>query len=275
MTPRKQTTEDPLLVQLRAAGVTPAHKYKPGKDPVIVQLRELGILTDDQLLRIASERAVGRLDMRRRSSRAPHERRALDAYYTPRACALACVRTVLTHHVNISGFHPVRVVEPQVGDGAWVEAIRAELGARAHVVGYDIDPGARGLEHVDEAVTGDWLTHASNETARAHLIVGNPPFSGAREHVEAAIATGATCAFLLRIGFLASRSRRDLWRESPPTAVYSLVERPGFLGVNGKTDSQEYALFVWQHDVDRLHPLLDWISWQTSAPGSTSAPEGA
>lgn len=263
-------------------------RYNADKDPVIVQLRDLGILTDDQILRIASERAAGRLDlhMRRRSSRAPHERRALDAYYTPRACALACLRKVLEEHThwyenllqlpdNLGGLTPPRIVEPQVGDGAWVEAARALLPGRARVAGYDLDPNARGLELADEAHVGDWLTMAAGERDRADLIVGNPPFRGAQAHVEAAIETGATCAFLLRIGFLASKGRRSFWRERPPTAVYSLVERPGFLGVNGKTDSQEYALFVWQHDVDRLHPMLDWISWQTDAPGSTSAPEGA
>jgi len=73
-------------------------------------------------------------------------RRELDAYYTPDALAAACVA-----RCGIGMY--AGVVEPSVGGGAWVRALRAGV-LGVHVTGIDIDPEAAGLLACNVSRTG-------------------------------------------------------------------------------------------------------------------------
>lgn len=89
------------------------------------------------------------------------------------------------------------------------------------------------------------------------LIVMNPPYSLALPFVAAALevvrSQAGTVAALLRLGFLASRKRRDWW-QSHPADVYVLSERPSFTG-DGRTDATDYAWFVWREGAGRVRVL--------------------
>lgn len=77
------------------------------------------------------------------------------------------------------------------------------------------------------------------------VIVMNPPYSRAAEFVQHAMAIikrGGTVAALLRLPWLASKSRREFHRKHPAD-VYVLTKRPSFTG--GGTDATDYAWFVW------------------------------
>lgn len=184
------------------------------------------------------------------------ERKPLDAYYTPEADARACVATLDLRHVRT-------VLEPSVGAGAWVRAVRdvsdvlMVSGKRAHpihITGLDLDPQAAGLAMQQEP--GAPLNVACNEAMetiymaaalggqRWDLVIGNPPYSDAQEHVEMALEMGQSVAFLLRLAFLESAKRQAFWREFPAASIGTLVSRPSFTG-NGKSDSAAYAFFLW------------------------------
>lgn len=174
------------------------------------------------------------------TNRSGEGRIALDAYYTPDALASACV-SVLTDVA------PEHVVEPSVGGGAFVRAVRARW-PKAFVSGYDLDPEAKGAALCDDFYNTSWLTIAP--TSKPDLIVGNPPYADAEAHVRKAlerVAQGGTVGMLLRLAFLETKKRRAFWSlwGSYLDTVYVLAERPSFMA-NGKHDSCAYGWFVWR-----------------------------
>ena len=180
------------------------------------------------------------------------ERRALDAYYTPDDLA-----------VRLAGLLDIRrghtVLEPHVGGGAWARAVRqVHPSAILHVT--DIDPNAAG-RGVDGAISLPAVDFtASNVGDLYDWIVGNPPFGAAETHVRLALSRAYRVAFLLRLAFLESLSRIDLWETHPPAEVHVLAKRPSFTG--GGTDSAAYALFIWDQRVTttRSRPQLSWVT---------------
>jgi hypothetical protein len=181
-------------------------------------------------------------------------RLAFDAYYTPDNLALACVRTLVT------AIEPPRhVVEPSVGGGAFVRAVR-ECFPSAHVSGYDLNREATGAAICDDFYNTSWMTIAP--TVKADLIVGNPPYSEAQDHLEAAfrrVAPHGTVAMLLRLSFASGKNRLPFWEKHRRFlyATYALAERPSFTG--GATDSCDYGWFVWR--TGRQNPSLFFPGW--------------
>ncbi len=83
------------------------------------------------------------------------------------------------------------------------------------------------------------------------LIITNPPFYIAEEVVKKAFrdvggeyGIYGTIVMLLRLNFMGSQNRKDFWMEYPPDEIYIHSKRMCFTG-DGKTDSIEYAHFVW------------------------------
>lgn len=182
-------------------------------------------------------------------SRAPKgERRALDAYYTPPALARACLATLAA---DIAG---ARVLEPSCGGGAFVAAARS-LGP-ATVLGYDINADAPGLALCDEAVAGDFLELPER---CVDVVVGNPPYRGAEDHIERAIGMAPVVGMLVRMMLLASQKRAGFWDTNPPAEVWVIRERPSFTGRG--MDACDYMWCVWRAD----HvgpPVMGWLSWR-------------
>ena len=180
------------------------------------------------------------------------DRLTLDRYYTPPAVPRACVPLLAIG----PGSH---VVEPSVGAGAWVHALREHVpGVR--VSGVDLDPEAAGLALCDDARVGDW-PEVAGAYDRCDWVVGNPPFSHAEEHVRASLRVARVgVAMLLRLAFLESAERAPFWREHPAAEVRVFSERPSFTG--GKTDSCAYGLFVWRAGV--VETRLRWLSWRAA-----------
>jgi len=79
-------------------------------------------------------------------------------------------------------------------------------------------------------------------------IITNPPFYAAREIIEKALKDvnrGGYVIMLLRLNFLGSKSRFDFWQNHMPKYIFVHHSRMSFTA-DGKTDSIEYAHFVWQ-----------------------------
>lgn len=79
------------------------------------------------------------------------------------------------------------------------------------------------------------------------LIITNPPYSLAKEFLEKSLKESKNVFYLLRLGFLASQSRKDWWNKiGLPNKLLILSKRPKF--INNTSDSQEYAWFCWDRD---------------------------
>jgi len=86
----------------------------------------------------------------------------------------------------------------------------------------------------------DYFTHMYDS---AHLCLTNPPYSLAEQFVRKSITDNQCTIMLLRLGFLASQGRYQLFKTYPITGLYVLSRRPSF--INGRTDNSEYAWFAW------------------------------
>ena len=174
----------------------------------------------------------------------------LDRYYTPMILAGALVDLIDLSDVST-------VLEPSVGAGAFAQAIW-ERRPGIEITGADIDPGAPGFDYCDRARVQDFLTWKTGDQ-RWDLVVGNPPYRHAQQHIEKALTLAPRVAFLLRLAFLESQRRAAFWRRWPAARIWVLSERPSF--TQGGTDSTAYAFFLW----DRARPgpmRLDVLSWR-------------
>ena len=151
--------------------------------------------------------------------------------------------------------------------GAWIigpklaeEILRAFLGAGGRCI--DSSP----MYGRSEEVTGDLLAvDVRDDLFNADLVVGNPPYAEATEHVAfllAAMRPGAFLALLLRVAFVAGRERHSgVYLLQPLTGLAPVVPRPSFTD-DGKTDASEYALFFWQKGASigesRVWPAIWW-----------------
>lgn len=199
-----------------------------------------------------------------------------DFYETPVACA-----TEICDRMRLFTPEPRTVLEPSAGSGNFVRAIRT-VWPRAHITAVDILASniagcSRHARTTDTLVRGDIMEVSDGLVAAADLVVGNPPFSHAEEHVKRllrSMQTGAYLAFLLPTSFITTQGRaKGLWNNPPDgrgdvrgpygdlEAEIPLAERPGFT-TNGGTDMAEYCLYVWQKDrgsyAPRLLPHLWW-----------------
>lgn len=163
------------------------------------------------------------------------KRSPADYYPTP----AWCVHRLLDERLFLPGKH---WHEPCAGDGAIIRAVNerrevewsaTELREECRA---DLEPlTPRGL------TIGDF-TQAAYPPAKYDVIITNPPFSIARQIIEASLERALVVVALLRLNFLASEKRADLMRTNAPD-VYVLPNRPSFTGEG--TDSIEYAWFVW------------------------------
>jgi len=169
----------------------------------------------------------------------------VDRFYTPKRLA----RRIVYHYA--SELRPMRgyALEPSSGGGSFAEPL-SEL---TRVLCLDTDPDAS-----YPALCTDYLSWTPREAPRA--VIGNPPYSLAREFVEHSYQVahrGAPIVFLLRLAFLESVKRRTLWETMRPFHVYVLTPRPSFTGKG--TDATAYAVFEWRAGMNPRTIELDWM----------------
>ncbi len=129
-------------------------------------------------------------------------------------------------------------LEPAVGDGAIVNAVRKRP-EYAEVKWYtnDVRPSCGD-------VCSDFLTWSPSILSPYEVSITNPPFSLAREFLEVSRKISRITVMLLRINWLGSAERAEMFRAGGmPEQILVLPNRPAF--VNGKTDSCEYAWWIW------------------------------
>lgn len=177
------------------------------------------------------------------------DKRANDDYYCtqPQAVEELLKREQFNHYI----------LEPAVGGGS----IAAVLANHDHKV--------QSMDIVDRGYVGtevrDFLTTTKDDLNFSPDIITNPPYALAKEFVEHALdisMDSVKVAMFLKIQFLESKKRYELFKKYPPKKIYVFVNRVncGKNGVFGKESSAVcYAWFVWEKGYKGL-PRVDWIA---------------
>ena len=124
----------------------------------------------------------------------------------------------------------LKYFEPACGDGRIIKQMKDK--------GFDI-------EGTDIIYGNDFFKSKEKREA----IITNPPFYCATEFVEHALLLSNNVIMLLRLSFLASKKRYNLFKYYPLTSLFVLVKRPSFVGKG--TDNSEYGWFVWSNTIEK------------------------
>lgn len=122
-----------------------------------------------------------------------------------------------------------------------------------------VDRGYKGTE------VRDFLSITKNDLKFSPDIITNPPYSLAKEFVEHSLdisMDSVKVAMFLKMQFLESKKRYDLFMKYPPKKIYVFTNRVscGKNGVFSKDGSAVcYAWFVWEKGYTGL-PRVDWIA---------------
>lgn len=133
----------------------------------------------------------------------------------------------------------------------------------------DHEHKVQSMDIVDRGYTGtevrDFLAITQDDLNFSPDIITNPPYALAKEFVEHALdisMDSVKVAMFLKIQFLESKKRYELFKKYPPKKIYVFVNRVncGKNGIFGKESSAVcYAWFVWEKGYKGL-PQVDWIS---------------
>ena len=201
-----------------------------------------------------------------------HEDRGLDAYWTPTEAVLSLIKLE-----NL----PRCIWEPACGDGAIVRPLQD---AGIEVVASDIcDYG------FPNTIVGDFLDQdfqpfkvtgysiLKSVADRVHYfspfgegIVTNPPYRLAQRFVERALETVPYVAMYLRLNWLESSARMELFQNSGLTRVLvssrrlPMQHRHGWDGPRVKSSNMGFCWYVWDRRSPQKdkEPILKWFDWK-------------
>lgn len=125
------------------------------------------------------------------------------------------------------------------------------------------------MDVVDRGYPGtdvkDFFTATKDDLKCSPDIISNPPYALASEFIQHCLDISmdtVKVAMLLKIQFLETQKRYNLFRNHPPKKIYVFVNRVncGKNGVfSGESSAVCYAWFVWKKGYQGL-PEIDWIA---------------
>lgn len=174
--------------------------------------------------------------------------RVIDDYYAtdPQAVEKLLEREQFNHYVW----------EPAVGGGHIADVLKQH--------GHNVkcsDIVDRGYENTE---TADFLHTDRDKNDFNRDIITNPPYSMATEFARHALdisMDSTKVAMFLKIQFLKTKKRYELFKQYPPKKIYVFVNRVncGKNGVFAKESSAVcYCWFVWEKGYQGK-PTVDWI----------------
>lgn len=207
----------------------------------------------------------------------------MDHYPTPSELAERIVNRIA------ETFKPVSILEPSAGTGVFVRAC-AQAFPLARLYAIEPDPRFSGTLSTTGSSVAVTTVEKCFETTdlKFDLIVGNPPYLLAEEHIKILLGrllAGGRLYFLLRLAFLETAKRKEFWHNNKPHTVTVLHERPSFCAshkckqcdarkttgpkdnwecpcggrvVSSRTDSTAYAVFEWRNEPTK-ETKLDWM----------------
>jgi hypothetical protein len=177
--------------------------------------------------------------------------------YTPDACAAAIVDH-LAHSGELRSEH--RIHEPHAGGGSFIRALER---FNVHITAADLSPDEGVTVYGKPVTQQDFLAWTPDLHDRPGWIVGNPPYTGAEDHIRHALATTKRhVVFVLRLAMLEGVHRsQHLWKETPLREVIVLAPRPSFSGDGGTDNKTAYAAFWWDKQWTQP-PQVAWLNWK-------------
>ena len=145
------------------------------------------------------------------------------------------------------------ILEPACGQGHIAKALKSH---GYKVLAYDLIDRGYGTTGID-------FLALEKQNINADVIT-NPPYKLAQEFVEKAmsvIAPGHKVAMFLKLTFLETARRRELFKKYPPKTVYVASQRIA-CWPNGKPTTQSmvcYAWFVWEKGFSG-DTILKWFN---------------
>ena len=185
-------------------------------------------------------------------------RKERGAFFTDDRLALEIARVVerrLLPNCDEGAPEP-RVFEPGCGGGAFLRAA-ARTWPREQLLGVDLLPACDGPGVVEQRSLFD-------VRGPFDLCLGNPDFGIAAEvvrHCMGILAPGGFVAFLLRLSFLESADRVQLYRDFPLRLFQPIAQRQSFTG-EGQTDKVGLGLFVWKQGHAGPGEILSPLVWR-------------
>ena len=214
---------------------------------------------DDRLIEKVDDGEITVSAAVKQLQRRPGGRAPLDAYWTPDHVAIACLRWLEATGVVTATGH---VLEPAVGGGAWVRAVR-KVWRNANVQALDLDPAAPGLDEADSGTVYDFFDLPTERVA--DVIVGNPPYDSDRliEWVERSLEMADVVAYLLRETITGTTGRLPWWRAHRPRLIAKLCPRPKWEGPGAyeTVDRADSVFVVWARHTTFTD--WDWIDTTT------------
>ena len=173
------------------------------------------------------------------------KRSVYDFYATPIECVEKLLENFIIEKPNIN------ILEPSAGNGNIIKVLK-DKGINGNITAVEIREEEYNnlLKLADKVVIDDFLQWNTNKDY--DLIIGNPPFSLAREFIEKCFEISnekTKIVMLLRTSFLESKSRYNFWQKYPLSGLYVLSKRPSFTGKG--TDATSYAWFIWNKSSDK------------------------
>lgn len=182
------------------------------------------------------------------SKRSGYARDTLDWYVEP----AWCVDVLLDH----AGPFAEPVWDPAAGMGTIPRRFR-ERGLSA----FGSDVRARGYDIVEaDFLDEDQVHKPLFFHGEPGAIVSNPPYGKATAFIRQALPLADNVAVLVRLDFLASRSRHHLFSAHPPALVIVLSKRPSMPPGEQLVENGESARGGGQHD-------YCWIVWRAGDHG--------
>ena len=138
------------------------------------------------------------------------------------------------------------ILEPSAGNGNIITALRNKGYTNPiHVIELREEERSNLVGKADKVGIFNYLTE--DIPYKYDVIIGNPPYSLAREFIDKSLTLlnpGGRLIFLLRTAFLESKKRFQWWQKHPLCGLYTLHNRPSFTGKG--TDATAYSWFVWE-----------------------------
>lgn len=159
----------------------------------------------------------------------------------------------------VGDFNRSNVIKP----APYVEGLVKAGVPRARIQSCDIREDADAIHRGYDFVANGAQQQFFKYDGRPRLITSNPPFNFAQEFVDQALEAVddmGYVAFLLRLNFLGSQKRKDWWLlpHHRPYGIFIHSKRPSFRE-DGKTDSIEYAHYLWWKNPNIKQTFLEWI----------------
>jgi len=173
-------------------------------------------------------------------------------------------------------FNPDRILDPGAGDGIWGKALGVRKGILTGVELRDIDKPC--LEYDVWFKNSDYLEDEKFGFPfylGFDLIIGNPPYSLAKEFILRSLKLlrkDGYLLFLLKLQILESKDRYDTFYSNGlnPKEVWVSARRISFTG-DGKTNADAHCLCLWQEgwSGDTTLKWLDWTYEKRTQNGSS------